>query len=199
MSMFVVGLTGGIGCGKSYVASILAARDIPVYDSDSHAKLIMMTDPGIISGLTQLVDGALYKDGILDKKRLSEFMFGNDVNVKAVNAIVHPQVRRDFRNWADNLKDKDFCVMESAILFESGFDTEVTYKVCVDAPLEVRIDRCMKRDNITRDEIIKRMSNQMDQSEKCSLCDFVITNDGIADLDCQISHLIENVNKFINK
>lgn len=196
--MFVVGLTGGIGCGKSYVASMLAAHGIPVYDSDSRAKLIMVTDPGIIGGLTGLVGKDLYKDGALDKNMLSGFMFGNDINVKAVNAIVHPQVKRDFRNWALNLEDKDFCVMESAILFESGFDSEVSYKVCVDAPYEVRIGRCLKRDNTTRDDVIKRMSNQMEQSAKCNLCDFVINNDGVADLEKQIGQLIENVNKLIN-
>jgi dephospho-CoA kinase len=157
----------------------------------------MVNDPGIISRLTGLVGKNLYKDGVLDKNLLSGFMFGNDINVKAVNAIVHPQVKRDFRTWADNLEGKDFCVMESAILFESGFDSEVSYTVCVDAPLEVRIDRCVKRDGTTRDNVIKRMSNQISQSEKCSLCDFVINNDGISDLDLQIGALMENVNKLI--
>lgn len=196
--MVVIGMTGGIGCGKSYVSDKMKLRGIPVYDSDTRAKLITATDPVLKLELTRLVGPTLYCQcgcGVMQKEVLSKFIFGNPENLAKVNAIIHPRVKEDFKLWAANQKGKDFCILESAILFESGFEKEVDFKVCVDAPLELRIQRCMKRDGVEREAILKRISSQMDQAEKCRLADFVIVNDNVHDLAVQIDALLDKCKK----
>ena len=200
--MLTIGITGGIGCGKSYVSAKMRLRGIPVYDSDTRAKLITATNPVIKMELTRLVGPTLYCPcgcGVLQKEVLAKFIFGNSDNLAKVNAIIHPRVKEDFRQWADEQKGKDFCILESAILFESGFDGEVDFKVCVDAPLELRIRRCMERDKTTREAVVERINNQMDQVEKCSKADFVIVNDGVQALEPQIDALLEKCKKTLNK
>lgn len=197
--MKVIGVTGGIGCGKSYVSAKMQLRGIPVYDSDSRAKLLTATDPKIKEELTALVGPTLYCPcgcGVMQKEVLAKFIFGNSENMAQVNAIIHPRVREDFKRWADGLGSKDSCVLESAILFESGFDSEVDYKVCVDAPLALRIKRCVKRDGTTEQAVVARINSQMDQEEKCRLADFVIVNDDVRDLVPQIDALLDNVRKL---
>ena len=200
--MLTIGITGGIGCGKSYVSAKMRLRGIPVYDSDTRAKLITATNPVIKMELTRLVGPTLYCPcgcGVLQKEVLAKFIFGNSDNLAKVNAIIHPRVKEDFRQWADEQKGKDFCILESAILFESGFDGEVDFKVCVDAPLELRIRRCMERDKTTREAVVERINNQMDQAEKCSKADYVIVNDGVQALEPQIDALLEKCKKTLNK
>ena len=197
--MKVIGVTGGIGCGKSYVSAKMQLHGIPVYDSDSHAKLLTATDPEIKEALTELVGPTLYCPcgcGVMQKEVLAQFIFGNPENMARVNAIIHPKVRADFKRWADGYNGKDFCILESAILFESGFDREVDYTVCVDAPLPLRIKRCVKRDNSTEQAVVARINSQMNQADKCRLADFVIVNDDVQDLVPQIDALIDNVRKL---
>ena len=200
--MVVIGITGGIGCGKSYVSGKMQLRGIPVYDSDSRAKLLTATDPQIKVALSDLVGPALYCPCCdqFQKEVLAQFIFGKPDNMAKVNAIIHPRVKEDFRRWAEKNAGKDFCILESAILFESGFDSEVDVKVCVDAPLELRIKRCVKRDNTTAQAVVARINSQMDQDEKCRLADFVIVNDDVHDLQPQIDALIDKCKKnFKNK
>lgn len=197
--MLVIGMTGGIGCGKSYVSAKMQLRGIPVYDSDQRAKLITATDPDIKTALTELVGPTLYCPcgcGVMQKEVLAKFIFGNPDNMTRVNAIIHPRVRQDFRRWAEGLGSKEFCILESAILFESGFDKEVDYTVCVDAPLALRIRRCVKRDNTTEQAVVARINSQMDQEEKCRRADFVIVNDDVQPLEPQIGALIDDVRKL---
>lgn len=199
--MLTIGITGGIGCGKSYVSSKMRLRGIPVYDSDTRAKLITATNPVIKMELTRLVGPTLYCPcgcGVMQKEVLAKFIFDNPENLAKVNAIIHPRVKEDFRQWADEQKGKDFCILESAILFESGFDGEVDFKVCVDAPLELRIQRCIERDKTTREAVVERVNNQMDQAEKCNRSDFVIVNDGQRALEPQIDALIDKCKKTFN-
>ena len=197
--MKIIGLTGGIGCGNSDVAAKMQLHGIPVYDSDSRAKLLTATDPLIKEALTELVGPTLYCPcgcGVMQKEVLAKFIFGNPENMARVNAIIHPRVREDFKRWSGGLGRKEFCILESAILFESGFDSEVDYKVCVDAPLALRIKRCVKRDGVTEQAVVARINSQMDQEEKCRLADFVIVNDDVQALEPQISALIDNVRKL---
>lgn len=199
--MIRIGITGGIGCGKSYVAAKMRLRGIPVYDSDARAKLITATNPVIKLELTRLVGSTLYCPcgcGVMQKEVLSQFIFGNPENLAKVNAIIHPHVKDDFRQWADAQAGKDFCILESAILFESGFDGETDFRVCVDAPLELRVRRCMERDKVAREAVMERINNQMDQAEKCSRADFVIVNDGSQPLEPQIDDLIDKCKKTFN-
>ncbi len=200
--MVTIGITGGIGCGKSYVADKMKLRGIPVYDSDYRAKLLMATSPAIQVELTRLVGPTVYCPcgcGVLQKDVLAKFIFGNPDNLAKVNAIVHPRVKEDFRHWADAQKGKDFCLLESAILFESGFDSEVDFKVCVDAPLELRVQRCIKRDDTTREAVMSRIESQMDQTDKCRMADFVIVNDDVQPLEPQISALLDKCKETFNK
>lgn len=196
--MLTIGITGGIGCGKSYVSAKIQLRGIPVYDCDSRAKLLTATDPVIRESLSGLVGPTLYCPccGQFNKDVLAQFIFGNPENMAKVNAIIHPRVKEDFRRWADGHKSKEFCLLESAILFESGFESQVDYTVCVDAPLELRIRRCVKRDNTNEQAIVARINSQMDQAEKCRRADFVIVNDDVRALEPQIDELFENVRKL---
>ena len=188
--MVKIGLTGGIGSGKSYVARLLAQRGIPVYDSDSNARRLIVSDPAIADGLNRLVGAAVVSGGILDRKRLADYLFSDPDHAQSVNAVVHPRVLDDFERWATECECCGLCVFESAILFETGFDRKMDMSVCVDAPRELRIRRCMERDASPEQKVLERMASQMDQREKCSLADFVIVNDGERDLDAQISELL---------
>ena len=198
IEMLKIGITGGIGCGKSYVSSKIQLRGIPVYDCDSRAKLLTATDPVIRESLSKLVGPTLFCAccGQFNKDVLAQFIFGSPENMAKVNAIIHPRVKEDFRRWSDGYKSKEFCLLESAILFESGFESQVDYTVCVDAPLELRIRRCVKRDNTNEQAIVARINSQMDQEEKCRRADFVIVNDDVQALGPQIDELFENVRKL---
>lgn len=189
--MVRIGLTGGIGCGKSYVARLLEKRGIPVYDSDSEAKRLSDSSVDIRNRLIALTGiGNLYADGMLNRKLLAEYLFESKENARAVENIIHPVVKADFINWAANQK-ASISAIESAILFESGFTDVVDYIVVVDAPMELRIDRCVNRDSTTKERVLERIAAQMSQEEKCALADFVIFNDNVSDLDKQIDALLE--------
>ena len=189
--MVRIGLTGGIGCGKSYVAKLLNKRGVPVYDSDTEAKQLSNTSKNIRDGLMSLTGiENLYADGVLNKRLLAEFLFASKENARNVEKIIHPAVKADFARWAEN-QNALFCVIESAILIESGFTDTVDCIVVVDAPLDLRISRCVERDSTTKEKVLERISAQMSQEEKCRIADFVIFNDNVSDLEKQIDDLFE--------
>lgn len=189
--MVRIGLTGGIGCGKSYVAKLLNKRGIPVYDSDTEAKQLSNTSEIIRDGLITLTGiEDLYVDGVLNRKMLAEFLFASKDNARKVEKIIHPAVKADFALWAES-QNTQFCVIESAILIESGFTDTVDCVVVVDAPLDLRINRCIERDSTTKEKVLERISAQMSQEEKCGISDYVIFNDNVSDLDKQIDALLE--------
>ena len=174
-----VGITGGIGSGKSYVCKRLAKRGITVYDCDAAAKRLIRTSPTLQEQIISLV-------GSLDKAAMSRFLLASEANQHAMNAIIHPAVFRDFEasgiEW-----------MESAILFESGARQLVDKVVVVTAPQEVRIQRVMQRDGITREKALQWISCQWSQDEVKAHADYEIINDGQADIDSQIEELIKNL------
>lgn len=172
-----VGLAGGIGSGKSYVAARLAARGITVYDCDSAAKRLMRNSPTLRQQLTDLV-------GSLDKAAISRFLLESEANQQAINAIVHPAVFADF-------EQSGLLWLESGIMFESGANRYVDRVIVVTAPLEVRIDRIMRRDAISRQQALDWIARQWPQDRVRSLADFEILNDGLADLDQQIENIIK--------
>jgi dephospho-CoA kinase len=181
-----IAITGGIGSGKSFVCRMLAEHGIEIYDCDAAAKRLMRTSSELRARLTGLVGSNLYDGERLNKPVMAQFLLSSDENQRAINAIVHPAVGEDFlrsgMKW-----------MECAILFESGFDKLVDYKICVVAPLEIRLQRIMQRDGLTRQKAMEWIGKQMPQEEVSSKCDFVIVNDGVADLQQQI----ENLNNII--
>jgi dephospho-CoA kinase len=175
-----IGITGGIGSGKSYVCKRLQAKyDIEVYDCDAAAKRLIRTSPDLQQQIIQLV-------GSLDKAAMSRFLLASEANQQAMNAIVHPAVFRDFQ-------ESGMQWMESAILFESGADQLVDKSVVVTAPQEVRIQRVMQRDGITREKTLQWMNRQWSQDEVAAHADYEIVNDGIADIDQQIEQLLKTI------
>ena len=170
------GITGGIGSGKSYVCKLLAQRGIEVYDCDAAAKRLIRTSPHLRQQLKALI-------GSLDKAAISRFLLANEENQQAVNAIVHPAVFHDF-------EESGMLWMESAILFESGADKLVDRVIVVTAPEEVRIQRVMQRDGITREKALQWIARQWPQKQVIARADFEIVNDGHADLNSQIEKLL---------
>ncbi|MCM1313341.1 MAG: dephospho-CoA kinase [Bacteroides sp.] len=186
-----IGITGGIGSGKSYICDKLRRLGFPVYSCDYEAKQLMVCDACIIDGVKRLVgDKAYTQSGEIDRAVIANFVFSGADNVRQMNAIVHPRVKAHFEAWARQC-NAEFVFMESAILFESGFDDVVDKTVAVYAPKNVRLLRAMRRDHATEAQIVSRMNSQMDEDEKRGLADFVIVNDSVADVDGQIQNMLD--------
>ncbi len=181
-----IGITGGIGSGKSFVCRRLASRGLAVYDCDSAAKRLMRDSVELRSALTQLIGADTYREGVLNKPVVAAFMMQSEENTLAVNRIVHPAVFRDFEasglHW-----------VESAIIFESGLWRYVDRVLCVTAPVEVRIRRVMERDGISRAKTLEWIGRQMPQEEVLACSDYEIVNDGVCDLEGQIDRLLERI------
>lgn len=187
-----IGVTGGIGSGKSFLSSMLKDRGIPVFDSDTEAKKLMLTDVFIISSLKSLLGEDVYTGGKLNKPLLASYIFSSADNAAKINSIVHPRVKKAFLSWADErFSGGDRVVaIESAILFESGFSDVVDKIVTVVAPIDVRVSRVMSRDSTTRDKVMERINSQMGDDEKISKSDFIIENDGRKPLNEQIDVML---------
>lgn len=174
--MLKIGITGRIGSGKSVVANILQQMGFPVYDSDSRAKALTQTNADIRQQLTAMFGDNLFKDNILDKKALSQLIFSSDKNLKAVNAIIHPVVVGDFATWTTR-QHAAAVFLESAILMESGLYQKMDKIILVTAPEKLRIDRVMKRSQLSEIEIQQRMQMQKGEEALAEKADFVILND----------------------
>ncbi len=184
-----IGITGGIGSGKSYVSRLLEERGIPVYDTDSAAKRLMVECTGVRNSLTALLGADAYTpDGTLNKPRIASFLFSSPENASQINAIVHPAVKADFLAWAS--ERCGVVAMECAILFEAGFSDVVDFVVSVEAPLQVRVRRAMKRDNASEENVLSRIKAQTTDEERRRRSQFVIENDGVQPLSPQIDKLV---------
>lgn len=198
MKAIKIGITGGIGSGKSVISRLLRMMDVPIYDSDTEAKRLMQTDAGIRAELTALIKGELYTGDTLNKALLASYMFEDAQRVAQVNAIVHPRVKSDFRQWTNNIESSAPIVgIESAILLEAGFREEVDVVVLVYAPEDIRIRRAIHRDAASSESIIKRIRNQMSDEAKREQADYVIVNDGKTPLIPQVLTMISSLSKNI--
>ena len=185
-----IGITGGIGSGKSYICRLLEQRGYAVYDCDSAAKRLIRSSPFIRRRLTALIGPETYfkesGEYILNKKAVAEFLLKSEDNTKAIDRIVHPAVFRDFiesgMEW-----------MESAIIYESGIYRLVDRVIVVTAPEELRIQRVMARDEISREKVLEWMSRQLPQEEVRQRADFEIVNDGQADINRQLDDIIKEI------
>ena len=185
-----VGVTGGIGCGKSYVCDLLREKGFPVYACDEEAKRLMVEDTVLVSGLKALIGEDAYDEaGRLNKQTIAAFLFSDAVNARRINGIVHPRVKDDFLQWVRQ-QSSSVVFMESAILFESGFDTVVDTTLMIYAPLQVRLERVMRRDGLSEDMAMKRVEAQMADDEKLRLSDLMVVNDGVSDLEAQITEVV---------
>ena len=186
--MYKVGITGGIGSGKSTVCAILAEFGVAVYDSDSRAKRLMNEDNTLRERLVERFGSEVYCAEGLNRRYLAERVFGNPEELKALNAIVHPAVMDDFDRWASE-QEGSYVVLESAILFEASLDRRVDVSVAVMAPEELRIERAMQRDGAQREQIIARMNNQISDQERVERAKYTIVNIDIDNLKSDVEQL----------
>jgi dephospho-CoA kinase len=188
--MIKIGITGGIGSGKSVVCELFCLHNIPVFDADAEAKKLNDTSPVIRQKLIRLFGDDLYENNLLNRQKLASLIFSNPENLQKVNAIIHPEVAICFEKWANEQKNAPIVVIETAILFESRFDKSVDKTITVYAPKDARVERIVKRDNADIAQIEARMNSQLSEEEKIKSADFVIVNDNR-------ESLIEQVGRFI--
>ena len=176
--MLKIGITGNIGSGKTTVSKIFEVLGIPVFYADDEAKKVMVDDDILVNELKQTFGSESYfEDGTLNRKHIAGIVFNNEAELKKLNAIVHPAVFRAFDNWVPRFKNAPYVLKEAALLFESS-----SYKMCdksimVTSPLELRIERVILRDGLSRDEILNREARQFSEEKKLQLADYAIKND----------------------
>jgi dephospho-CoA kinase len=194
---FQIGVTGGIGSGKSLICRIFACFGAPVYDADSHAKELMTTDGILISNIKkEFGELSYHTDGSLNRKYLSATVFNDDEKLEKLNKLVHPRVGANYEQWAEDRSDQPYIIKEAALLFEAGSDKLLDKIMVVTAPDWLRIKRVRQRDpQRTEDQIRAIMGKQMSQDEKMKRADFTITNDEAVLL---IPQVIELHQKFLS-
>lgn len=188
----IIGLTGGIGSGKTTVARYIASQGIPVYIADEEAKKIMDTSE-VLKLIAETFGANLIENGTINRQKLAQLVFKNSKKLQQLNNIIHPKVKQDFDNWVQKHHNHLFIVKEAAILFESG-----SYKYCdkiitVTAPKSVRLQRVMQRDGISEDQVLARMQNQWTEEDKIALSDFVIQNINIEDTKSQVDNILKTL------
>jgi len=174
--MFKIGLTGGLGSGKSTVAHIFEVLGIPVYYADAASKRLMNDNEKVKADVQNAFGKNVYTDGKLNRKYLSEIVFNDKEKLELLNSIVHPATLHDAEDWL-NKQTTPYAIKEAALIFESGSQQFLDFVIGVKAPLPLRLQRAMKRDNISNEEAMARIEKQINEEKKMSLCDFVIVND----------------------
>ena len=174
--MLKIGITGGIGSGKSTVAKVFEVLGIPVYYADNAAKQLMNKDENLKEKITKQFGNQVYTDGKLNRTYLSEIVFNNPEKLALLNSLVHPATLKDAERWMQQ-QTTPYAIKEAALIFESGAQQHLDYVIGVTAPAPLRIHRTMQRDAITREEVVARMDKQMDDTIKMKLCHFIIKND----------------------
>ncbi len=191
--MMNVGITGGIGSGKSSVCKIFETLNVPVYYSDIEARILSDTHPDIVSEVKKIFGEDIYQEGKMNRKRVGEIVFKEKSKLEALNHIIHPVVAEHFENWKTCHKQYPYVLKEAAILFESGAFKQVDKIITVSAPEKLRIDRVVKRDGLSREEVLTRINNQMDDEIKIKQSDYVICCDDIKLVIPQVIEIHENL------
>jgi dephospho-CoA kinase len=187
----IIGLTGGIGSGKSTVANYIASKGIPVYIADEEAKKIMERTDVKHNIQNLFPQSVLNDDNTLNRNKIAEFVFSNPEKLKQLNAIVHPAVKNDFSNWMKEHKDASFIIKEVAILFETGGHKDCDKVILITAPEDVRIERAMKRDNSSKESVLARIKNQLPEADKIKLSDFVVENTNLETTLLKIDEILK--------
>lgn len=193
--MLKIGLTGGIGSGKSTIAQIFEKLGIKVYYADTRAKELMEDNLELVREIKKLLGEASYQSGKLDRKYISNKVFIDKALLEKLNHIVHPAVRKDFEHWCRAYEKESYVIEEAALLFETGYYRDFDYTILVSSAMELRIQRIMKRDNVERDVVEQRMKNQFPEAEKLKLCDFEIKNN---EKELLIPQVLDLHNKFVS-
>jgi dephospho-CoA kinase len=171
----IIGLTGGIGSGKSTVAGYFQELGVPVYVADTEAKKIM-DQPDTIQEVQQIFDENVIFEGKLDRKKIASIVFNNAEKLAQLNKIIHPKVKQDFKDWLEKHKNYSFIIKEVAILFETNSENDFDAIILVTAPEKIRIERVINRDNITENQVRERIKNQLSDEEKISKSHYIIEN-----------------------
>lgn len=191
--MLRIGITGGIGTGKTTVCRVFELLGVPVYYADVRAKLVMHTDKELIKSIKAVFGNEVYSGEQLNRSMLGALVFNDESLLHKLNALVHPAVFRDFKQWSGD-QNCPYVLKEAAILFESGSDQDCDYTLLVKSPLALRISRIMQRDKISREDIMKRMDKQMSEEEKEKKADLFILND---EMNLVIPQVLELHNRFV--
>lgn len=190
--MIRIGITGGMGAGKSVISEMMRCLGIPVYDADIASKKILNSNTKVKTQLIELLGEEIFSNGQLNRPLMAQLIFNNNELLLKTNAIIHPAVFDDFIAWSET-QNKEVVACETAILFESGMVSYFDSILMVSAPLEIRIERCIKRNNFTREQVLERIAKQMDESKKIELSDFVIDNDNRKALYPQLKNFLYNL------
>ena len=193
--MIKVGLTGGIGSGKTTVANYFIELGVPVYFADDEAKKLMNTSTYIKNMLTREFGEKTYENGELNRKYLASIVFHDTSKLNIINGIVHPAVAKHFTKWLKKQKT-NYIIQENAILFENKTSSIFDYIITVTAPIDVKIERILKRDTSSKNDILSRMKNQWDDNRKIGLSDFVIHNIDLADTREQVGQIHKKLLKI---
>jgi dephospho-CoA kinase len=190
----IIGLTGGIGSGKTTVARYIAAQGIPVYIADEEAKKVMNT-PEVLSLVANTFGDSVLENGVINRQKLAQLVFNAPEKLQQLNNIIHPKVKQDFENWVQKHHNHPFVIKEAAILFESGSYQFCDKIITVTAPENVRLQRVIQRDSVTEDQVLARMQNQWKEEEKIALSDYVIQNINIEDTKSQVDNILKTLKK----
>lgn len=192
MKTKIIGLTGGIGSGKTTVANYFESFGVPVYIADDEAKKIMQT-PEIIEAIVNEFGTSILNNGVLDRKKLAKLVFEDEIKLQKLNQIIHPAVKKHFDFWLKQHATAPFVIKEAAILFESGSYKDCDQIICVVAPLETRIQRVLTRDQTTFVEVQNRINNQWSDEKRISKSDYIIENIDITKTKSQVQKILKKL------
>lgn len=196
--MLKVGLTGGIGSGKSTVAAIFETLGIQVYYADKEAKRLMIEDANLIQSIKELLGEESYSNGNLNREYIASIVFNEPKKLEQLNQLIHPLTITDSLNWMLQ-QSTPYAIKEAALIFESNSESHLDVIICVTSPESLRIKRVMERDGIDEDAVRQRMSRQMSEAEKIKRCNFVITNDELNLLTPQAIRIHESLINMSSK
>ena len=189
-----IGLTGGIGSGKTYVSRVFESLDVPVFNADNEAKKLLSNSEQLVQSIKDEFGNDIYDGYSLNNKKLASIVFSDSEKLRKLNSLVHPVVKQEFLDWQE-VQKSSYVIKESAILFESKSDNSLDAVICVTCPINLRIDRIKNRDGLSYFEIKNRIENQISQEEKVNLSDYVIVNDEKDLLTTQIIKIHEKLLK----
>lgn len=195
--MIKVGITGGIGVGKSLICKLFQLKNIPVYDADFFAKHLMQNDEKLVKKLTETFGEIYDTSGNLLRKKLANIVFNDKAELQKLNAIVHPAVNKHSLLWMESKLDVPYCLREAALLFESGSHKQLDLVILVTAPKTIRIERVIKRDKSTVEAIEARINSQWSEQKKLELADEVIVNDDVQLLIPQVNALHKKLSGIV--
>lgn len=184
--MLKIGLTGNIGSGKTFVAQVFSSLGIPVFHADTEARKLYANELFQQKIRELFGESVFLTSGEISRQALAGIVFNDSSRLEQLNQLIHPLVRQQYKAWLDHQEKVPYTLYEAAILFESGYYTEIDKVICVTAPEELRIRRVMERDKVTREEVINRIANQWPEEKKAEIADFLIINDGIEAIDKQV-------------